>query len=97
MNSSENIFDWGLSALTDLAQTQPDLVRNALNALFQRDGSLRWALLVTAYTQGTLSLNEVAELLNISQRALLTQFRLLGIPLIEEQDYSTPYMQCGLG
>ena len=93
-----NITQWGLEALAELAKTQANLVENALAALVQRDRSMSWALVTTAYSKGLLSLEEAARVLNVTTQNLLAQFRLFGVALLaEEEDTSAALAQCGLG
>jgi len=72
---------WELEQFNRLSQQHPELAARALRRLIAEDAELRWALVVSAYREGIVSLGKAAELLDMHLLELRQQFIELGIPL----------------
>ena len=72
---------WELEQLNKLSRQQPDLVNRAVHRMLDEDKDLRWAVVVSAYLDGEISLAKAAELLGMHALELRERFTKLGIPL----------------
>ncbi len=72
-----------MEQLNKLWRQQPDLVSRAIRRMLDEDRDLRWALVVSAYMDGEISLSKAAELLNMHALELRERFLNLGVPIYQ--------------
>ena len=73
--------DWQLEYLLKLQRTRPELVQRALEKAMAEDEELRWALVVSAYLDESISLARAAMLLGLHPVELRRIFVEKGIPI----------------
>ena len=72
---------WELEQLNKLSRQQPELVSRAVRRMLDEDKDLRWAVVVSAYLDGDISLAKAAELLDTHALELRERFLSLGVPI----------------
>lgn len=76
-----NLLDLQLEQLRRLVKKRPELVKQALDAIYQHNADLRWEVVVGLYLDVKISLGKAAEMLGTNRWELIDRFREQGIPL----------------
>jgi len=74
-------MSWQVEELNKISEMQPEIIEDALSALWRNNPDLYRMVVVNAYIDRKINLGKAAELLGISRLELEKELRAKGIPV----------------